>query len=98
MAITANQATGLAPPTDDPLLQSPKIDFDKLMVSVVISHEPNCFTGLDIVGVELAPKVMEVLCHYSEPGLVVPKVVSYGAHCANCDSSIRRKGRLCIAS
>jgi len=38
------------PPSNDLLLQRPKIDFDKLMVLVIISHEPNCFIDLDIVG------------------------------------------------
>lgn len=69
-------------PSNDPLLQHPKIDFDKHMVLVIISHEPNCFIDLDIVGIELTSKAMEVLCHYSEPGPVVPKAISYGAYCA----------------
>jgi hypothetical protein len=70
------------PPSNDPLLERPKIDFDKLMVLVIISHEPNCFIDLDIVAIELTSKAMEVLCHYSVPGQVVPKVISYGAYCA----------------
>ena len=69
------------PPSNDLLLQRPKIDFDKLMVLVIISHEPNCFI-VDIVGIELTSKAMVVLCHYSEPGPAVPKVISYGAYCA----------------
>jgi hypothetical protein len=51
-------------PSIDPLLQHPKIDFDK----------PH--------GVGHQSKAMEVLCHYSEPGPVVPKAISYGAYCA----------------
>ena len=70
------------PPSNDPLLQRPKIDFDKHIVLVIISHEPNCFIDLDIVGIELTSKAMKVLCHYSEPGPVVPKAISYGAYCA----------------
>jgi hypothetical protein len=69
-------------PSNDPLLQRPKIDFDKHMVLVIISHEPNCFIDLDIVRVELTSKAMEVLCHYSEPGPVIQKIISYGAYCA----------------
>ena len=69
-------------PSNDPLLQHPKIDFGKHMVLVTISHEPNCFIDLDIVGIELTSKAMQVLCHYSEPGPVVPKAISYGAYCA----------------
>src|SRR2546428_14047792 len=30
------------PPSNDPLLKRPKIDFGKYMVLVIISHEPNC--------------------------------------------------------
>jgi hypothetical protein len=52
------------------------------MVLVITSHEPNCFIDLDIVAVELTSKAMEVLCHYSEPGPVVPKAISYVAYCA----------------
>jgi len=70
------------PPSNDPLLQRPKIDFDKHMVLVIISHEPNCFIDLDIVGIELTSKAMNVRCRYSEPGPAVPKVISYGAYCA----------------
>jgi hypothetical protein len=70
------------PPSNDPLLQRPKIDFDKHMVLVIISHKSNCFIDLDIVGIELTSNAMEVLCRYSEPGPVVPKVISYGAYCA----------------
>jgi hypothetical protein len=70
------------PPSNDPLLQRPKIDFDKYMVLVIISHEPNCFIDLDIVGIELTSKAMKVLCRYSDPGPVVPKAISYGAYCA----------------
>ena len=71
-----------SPPSNDPLLQRPKIDFDRHMLLVIISHEPNCFIDLDIVGIELTSKTMEVLCRYSEPGPVVQKVISYGAYCA----------------
>ena len=70
------------PPSNDPLLQRPKIDFDKHMVLVIISHEPNCFIDLDIVGIEPTSKAMEVHCHYSEPGPVMQKAISYGAYCA----------------
>jgi hypothetical protein len=70
------------PPSKDPLLQRPNIDFDKHMVLVIISHEPNCFIDLDIVRIELASKAMKVFCHYSEPGPVVQKIISYGAYCA----------------
>jgi hypothetical protein len=70
------------PPSNDLLFQRPKIDFEKLMVLVIISHEPNCFIDLDIVGIELTSKAMKVLCRYSEPGPAVPKVISYGAYCA----------------
>jgi hypothetical protein len=70
------------PPSKDPLLQRPNINFDKHMVLVIISHEPNCFIDLDIVRIELTSKAMEVLCQYSEPGPVVQKVISYGAYCA----------------
>ena len=70
------------PASNDPLLQRPKIDFDKHMVLVIISHEPNCFIDLDIVGIELTSKAMNVRCRYSEPGPAVPKVISYGAYCA----------------
>jgi hypothetical protein len=69
-------------PSDDSLLQRPKIDFDKHMVLAIISHEPNCFIDLDIVEIELTSKAMEVLCHYYEPGQVVAKVIGYGAYCA----------------
>ena len=70
------------PPSNDPLLQRPNIDFDKHMVLVIISHEPNRFIHLDIVGIELTSNAMEVSCHYSEPGPVVPKIISVGAYCA----------------
>jgi len=70
------------PPSDDPLLQRPKIDFGKHMVLVIISHEPNCFIDLDIVGIELTSKAMEVRWHYSGPGPAVPKAISYGSYCA----------------
>ena len=69
-------------PSDDSLLQCPKIDFDRHMVLAIISHEPNCFIDLDIVGIELTSKAMEVFCHYSEPGQGVAKVISYGGYCA----------------
>ena len=49
------------PPSKDPLLQRPNIDFDKHMVLVIISHEPNCFIDLDIVRIELTSEAMEVL-------------------------------------
>jgi hypothetical protein len=73
------------PPSDDPLLQRPKIDFDKLMVLVIISYRHSCFIDLDIVRIELASNAMKVLCQYSNPGPVVqsrPKIISYGAYCA----------------
>jgi len=70
------------PPSNDPLLLRPKIDFGKHMVLVVISHEPNCFIDLDIVGIEPTSKAMEVHCHYSEPGPVMNKAIGYGAYCA----------------
>ena len=70
------------PPSNDPLLQRPKINFAKHMVLVIISHEPNCFIDLDIVVIEPTSKAMEVHCHYSEPGPAVNKVISYGAYCA----------------
>ena len=34
------------PPSDDPLLQRPKIDFDKLMVLVIISYRHSCFIAM----------------------------------------------------
>ena len=70
------------PPSSDPLLQRPAIEFDKHMVVAIISHEPNRFIDLNIVDVELTSKAMEVHCQYSEPGPAVPKVISYGAYCA----------------
>jgi hypothetical protein len=70
------------PPSNDPLLQRPTIDFDKHMVLIIISHEPNCFIELDIVDIELTPKVMRVLCRYSDPSPVVQKVINYGDYCA----------------
>jgi|SRR5215469_15965340 len=70
------------PLSNDPLLQRPKIDFDKQMVLVIISQEPNCFIDLDIVGIKLTSKAMTVHCRYSEPGPVVQKAISYGAYCA----------------
>jgi hypothetical protein len=71
-----------ARPSDDPLIQCPKIDFDNQMVLAIISHELNCFVDLDIVAAELTSKAMQVLCRYSKPGRVVPKVISFGAYCA----------------
>jgi hypothetical protein len=53
--------SGRPPPSKDPLLQRPKIGFDRHMVLVIISHEPNCFIDLDIVRIELTSEAMEVL-------------------------------------
>jgi hypothetical protein len=69
-------------PSDDPLLQRPDIDFENHMVLVIISHDPNCFIELEIIGVEVTSKAMRVLCRYSEPGPVVPKIITYGTYCA----------------
>ena len=69
-------------PSEDPLLQRPDIDFENHMVLVIISHEPNCFIELEIIGVEVTSKAMRVLCRYSEPGPVVPKIITYGTYCA----------------
>ena len=52
------------------------------MVLVIISHEPNCFIDLNIVGIEQKFESMQVLCHYGEPGPVAQKVISYGLYCA----------------
>lgn len=73
------------PPSDDPLLQRPNIEFDKHMVLVITSYSPGCFIDLDIVRIELASKAMKVLFQYSDPGPVGrarPKIISYGAYCA----------------
>ena len=70
------------PPSKDPLLRHPKIDFQNHMVLVIVSHEPNCFIDLEIVGVQLAGKAMQVLCRYGEPGPIVPKAISHGAYSA----------------
>ena len=70
------------PPSKDPLLRHPKIDFQNHMVLVIVSHEPNCFIDLEIVGVRLEGKVMQVLCRYGEPGQIVQKAISYGSYCA----------------
>lgn len=69
-------------PSEDPLLQRPRIDFDAHMVLVIISHEPNCFIDLDLVAVEVTSKAMRVLCRYTKPGPVVSKAISYGTYCA----------------
>lgn len=69
-------------PSKDPLLRHPKIDFQNHMLLVIVSHEPNCFVDLEIAGVRLEGKAMQVLCHYGEPGPIVQKVISHGAYCA----------------
>ena len=51
-------------PSKDTLLQIPRIDFTEQMMLVIISHEPNCLIDLDIIGVELTPKAMRVLCRF----------------------------------
>jgi hypothetical protein len=37
---------------------------------------------LEIVGVKLEEKAMQVLCRYGEPGPIVEKVIRHGAYCA----------------
>ena len=70
------------PPSKDLLLRHPKIDVQNHMVLVIVSHEPNCFIDLEIVGVKLEGKAMQVLCRYGELGPIVQKVISHGAYCA----------------
>ena len=70
------------PPSKDDLLRHPKIDFQNHMVLLIVAHEPNCFIDLEIVGVKLEGKAMQVLCRYGEPGPIVQKVISHGAYCA----------------
>lgn len=70
------------PPSKDALLRHPKIDFQHQMVLVIVAHEPNCFIDLEIVGVKLEGKAMQVLCRYGEPGPIVQKVIRHGAYCA----------------
>jgi hypothetical protein len=70
------------PPSKDALLRHPKIDFQNHMVLVIVAHEPNCFIDLEIVGVKLEGKAMQVLCRYAEPGPIVQKVIRHGAYCA----------------
>ena len=69
-------------PNDDPILQHPEIEFEHHMLLAIVSHEPNRFVELDIEGVELVSGTMRVLCHYSEPGPVRQKIISYGCYCA----------------
>jgi hypothetical protein len=69
-------------PNDDPILQRPEIDFGNYMLLAIVSHDPNRFVELDIERVELMSGTMRVLCHYSEPGPVGEKIVSYGCYCA----------------
>ena len=69
------------PPNKDPLLRRPEIDFENHVALVIVSHEPNCFIDLNIVGVKLAGKARQVLCRYYEPGPVVQKILSYGTYC-----------------
>ena len=69
-------------PNDDPILERPEIDFGNQMLLAIISHEPNRFVDLDIERVELMSGTMRVFCHYSEPGPVRQKIVSYGCYCA----------------
>jgi hypothetical protein len=70
-----------AEPSDDPILQRPRIDFEKHMFLAIVSHEPNRFVELDIEGVELMSGTIQVLCHF-QPGPVQAKVISYGYYCA----------------
>ena len=70
------------PPSKDPLLRHPKIDFENHMVLVIVAQEPNCFIDLEIAGVELEGKAMKVICRYGEPGAIKQKVISHGAYCA----------------
>jgi len=69
-------------PSNDPLLQIPRIDFTEQMMLAIISHEPNCLIDLDIISVDLTPKAMRVFCRYSDPGRVVQKIISVGTYCA----------------
>jgi hypothetical protein len=69
-------------PNDDPILQRPEVDFEKHMVLVIVSHEPNRFVELEIEAVELTSRTMSILCHYAEPGPVEQKIISYGCYCA----------------
>jgi hypothetical protein len=39
-------------------------------------------SSMEIVGVKLEGKAMQVLCRYGEPGPIVQKVISHGAYCA----------------
>lgn len=69
-------------PSDDPILERPEIDFERHMLLAIVSHEPNRFVELDLEGVENVSETQRVLCHYSEPGPVCQKIISYGRYCA----------------
>ncbi len=70
------------PPSEDTLLRYPKIDFQNHMVIVIVSHEPNCFIDLEIVGIKLGGGAMQVLCRYGEPGPIAQKIIEHGTYCA----------------
>lgn len=68
------------PPSSDPLLRRPTIDFEMHMLLVILAHDPNRLVHLEIKGIELTPGSMKVDCRYDEPGLFAQKVVSFGTY------------------
>jgi hypothetical protein len=73
-----------APPSDDPLLQKPEIDFEKQMILVIFSHDVNQFISLKIKKVEIINEKMIVTTWYetSNPDAIVSKIVDYGFYYA----------------
>ena len=73
-----------APPSDDPLLKKPHIDFDNHMMLVIFSHDTNMFISLKIEKVEIIGKKMIVTTWYEDPdpNAMVAKIIDYGFYYA----------------
>ena len=65
------------PPSTDPLLRRPTIDFESLMMLVVIAHDPNRVVDVEIERLELRSGSMKVHWRFDEPRFA-QKNISYG--------------------
>lgn len=73
-----------APPSDDPLLKKPPVDFTNHMMLVIFSHDWDMFISLKIEKVEISGGKMIVTTWYEKPNpeAIVAKIIDYGFYYA----------------
>lgn len=73
------------PPSTDPLLMRPPIDFESHMLLVIVVHRHHRFVDLEIERLELTSRSMKIYWRSDEPvsgQKIINKVISYGTYYA----------------